>query len=159
MIGSFFKKHKQIILYVFFGFLTTIVNYVSYFLCKAIGIRYEIAVVIAWICSVLFAFVTNKIIVFESKSSEKQTIAKELTMFFGGRVFSLLLELLIMKIGMDYIHAGNLTLFAFERELPLGEFINKLVAGIFVLTTNFIISKFIIFKKKKDGDTDENISD
>ena len=159
MIKDFLKKHKQIILYVFFGFLTTIVNYVSYFLCKAVGIRYEVATVIAWICSVLFAFVTNKLIVFESKSSKKLTVAKELTMFFGGRVFSLLLELLIMKIGMDVIHAGRLTFFAFEKDLPLGEFLTKTAAGIVVLTTNFIISKFIIFRKKKGGEIDENISD
>jgi putative flippase GtrA len=107
----------------------------------------------------LFAFVTNKLIVFESKSSKKQTVAKELTMFFGGRVFSLLLELLIMKIGMDVIHAGRLTFFAFEKDLPLGEFLTKTAAGIVVLTTNFIISKFIIFRKKKGGEIDENISD
>ncbi|MCR4563550.1 MAG: GtrA family protein [Clostridiales bacterium] len=159
MIKSLYKKYKQIILYVFFGFLTTIVNFVTYFLCKAVGIRYEIATVIAWICSVLFAFVTNKIIVFESKTSKKQTVAKEITLFFGGRVFSLLLELMIMKIGMDFIHADRLVVFMFERNLPLGEFLTKLTAGIVVLITNFLISKFIIFRKKKGGEADENISD
>jgi putative flippase GtrA len=159
MIKDFIKRHKEIILYVFFGFLTTVVSYVSYFFCKAIGIRYEIATVIAWICSVLFAFVTNKLFVFESKSSKTKTVAKEITMFFGGRIVSLLLELLIMKIGMDFIHAGRLTLFAFGRDLPLGEFLTKTVAGIVVLVTNYIISKFMIFRKKKGGDTDENPCD
>ncbi len=159
MIKQFLKKHKQIILYVVFGFLTTLVNYVSYFLCKAVGIRYEIATVIAWICAVLFAFITNKMFVFESRDSKAKTVSKEIAMFFAGRVFSLFLELIIMKIGMDIIHAGNFTVFLFEKNLPLGEFITKTVAGIVVLITNFIISKFIIFKKKKGGDTDENISD
>ena len=159
MIKEYIKKYKQIILYIIFGFLTTLVNFAVYFLCKALGIRYETATVIAWICSVLFAFVTNKLFVFESKSSKTQTVARELTMFFSGRVFSLLLELGIMKIGMDLVHAERLTINLFEKELPLGEFLTKLTAGIVVLTTNFIISKFIIFRKKKDGEKVEDISD
>ena len=159
MIKQFLKKHKQIILYIIFGFLTTLVNYVSYFLCKAIGIRYEIATVISWICAVLFAFITNKLFVFESKDSKAKTVSKEISMFFAGRVFSLFLELIIMKIGMDIIHAGNLTILMFEKNLPLGEFITKTVAGIVVLITNFIISKFVVFNNKKGGDTDEDISD
>jgi len=108
---------------------------------------------------VLFAFITNKLFVFESKDSKAKTVSKEITMFFTGRVFSLFLELIIMKIGMDIIHAGNLTILMFEKNLPLGEFITKTVAGIVVLITNFIISKFLIFKNKKGGDTDEDISD
>jgi hypothetical protein len=80
-------------------------------------------------------------------------------MFFAGRVFSLLLELGIMKIGMDIIRADRLTLNLFEKELPFGEFLTKLTAGIVVLTTNYVISKFIIFKNKKGGENCEDISD
>ncbi len=156
MIKALFKKYKQAILYLIFGFLTTVVNFTVYFLCKAVGIGYEVSTVIAWICSVLFAFVTNKIFVFESKDSQKKTVAKEITMFFAGRIFSLLLELAIMKFGMDVIRADRWTLSAFGKTLPAGEFTTKLIAGIVVLTTNFIISKFIIFKKKKDGEKGED---
>lgn len=159
MIKDFLKKHRQIILYIVFGALTTLVNYVVYFLCKAVGIRYEIATVISWICAVLFAFVTNKLFVFESKSSKTKTVAKEITLFFGGRLFSLALELLIMKIGMDIIHADRLTLTAFGKVLPLGEFLIKTVAQITVLVTNFILSKFLIFKNKKGGEKSEDTCD
>lgn len=159
MIKDFLKTHKQIILYVIFGGLTTLVNYVVYFLCKGTGLDYKVSTVISWVFAVLFAFVTNKLFVFESRGRESKTVVKELTLFFGGRLFSLALELLIMKIGMDLIHADRLTFNFFEKALPLGEFLTKTVAQLVVLITNFVISKFLIFKSKKDGEKYENSCD
>jgi len=159
MIKDFLKKHKQLILYVFFGALTTLVNYVVYFLCKGFGINYQLSTVIAWVAAVLFAFITNKTFVFESKSNHIKTVGREIFLFFGGRLFSLGLELLIMKIGMDFLHAEKFTLIAFGKNLPAGEFLTKTVAQTVVLITNFLISKFLIFKKKKVGENIENTCD
>ena len=158
MIKDFYKKHKEIILYIFFGGLTTLVNYVVYFLCKSIGVGYQVSTCIAWVAAVLFAFVTNKNFVFESRNKNVKTVLREMFMFFGGRLFSLCLELLIMKLGMDIVHAGGFTVEAFGFNLPAGEFITKTIAQVVVLVTNFLLSKKLIFRKK-GGRTDENTCD
>ena len=157
-IKDLFNKYKEIILYVFFGALTTLVNFAVYFFCKSIGIGYEVSTVIAWVAAVLFAFVTNKKYVFENRESGVKIFLKQMLLFFGGRLFSLGLELLIMKIGMDCLNAGELTVVLFSKQLPLGEFITKTTAQIVVLITNYLISKLLIFKKKKEK-TDENSCD
>ena len=77
---------KELIAYVFFGVLTTIVNFITYFLFASVfGINYLISNIIAWFVSVLFAYITNRIWVFESKDDN---IIKEALLFYGGRVFS-----------------------------------------------------------------------
>ena len=77
---------KELIAYVFFGVLTTIVNFITYFLFEGVfGINYLISNIIAWFVSVLFAYITNRIWVFESKDDN---IIKEILLFYGGRVFS-----------------------------------------------------------------------
>ena len=139
MIKTFYKNHKQIILYVVFGVLTTIVNYVSYFLCKAIGIRYEIATVIAWICAVLFAFITNKLWVFNSKSWVASVVFPELTKFFICRIATGILDVLIMWLAVD--------------KMKWNAMLWKLVSNIIVIILNYIASKILIFKNK---DTTEN---
>ena len=159
MIKELIKKYKQYILYLLFGGMTTLVNYVVYFLCKHIGFDYKLSTVFSWCCAVLFAFVTNKLFVFESKKKETKTVLKEIVMFFGGRIFSLSLELLIMKIGIDLLHADNLTFEAFGAVLPLGEFITKTVSQAVAVVTNFLLSKFLIFRKKKGGEKDEDTCD
>ena len=74
---------KELIAYVFFGVLTTIVNFITYFLFEGVfGINYLISNIIAWFVSVLFAYITNRIWVFESKDDN---IIKEILLFYGGR--------------------------------------------------------------------------
>ena len=76
---------KELIAYVFFGVLTTIVNFITYFLFASVfGINYLISNIIAWFVSVLFAYITNRIWVFESKDDN---IIKEALLFYGGRIF------------------------------------------------------------------------
>lgn len=156
-IKSLIIKYKEIILYIVFGVFTTLVNYAVYFSCKYFGIGYELSTVISWIAAVTFAFITNKIWVFESKTSGFLPVLKETGMFFSARVFSLLLELLIMKIGMDFLHAGAVAVVLLQRNLPIGEFITKTIAQAVVLITNFILSKLIVFRKKSEDKKDENI--
>ena len=77
---------KELVLYIIFGVLTTIVNIVVYFFfTKLCGVNYIISNIIAWFLSVLFAYVTNRIWVFES---ENTNLIKEAVLFFGGRLFS-----------------------------------------------------------------------
>ena len=91
MIKKLFNKYKEIINYIFFGVLATVVNLVSFKIFDLIlGAKlYLITNVISWIITVIFAYVTNKLWVFESKSWKKDVVIKELIGFFGARLFSL----------------------------------------------------------------------
>lgn len=144
------EKYKELILYVIFGVLTTIVNYAVYFGCKALHLPYQPATVIAWIAAVAFAYITNRIWVFESKTCGAKAILKEIVLFVGARLFSLVLELIIMFIGMDLLSAGERTIILLDKTLPLGEFITKTVAQIVIIVSNYIFSKLVIFRKKRE---------
>ena len=145
------EKYKELILYVIFGVLTTIVNYAVYFGCKALHLPYQPATVIAWIAAVAFAYITNRIWVFESKTCGAKAIIKEIVLFVGARLFSLVLELIIMFIGMDLLSAGERTIILLDKTLPLGEFITKTVAQIVIIVSNYIFSKLVIFRKKREN--------
>jgi putative flippase GtrA len=129
------KKYKEIIMYLIFGVLTTLVSLTIYFvltntlLDPSNGIELQIANIVAWIVSVLFAFFTNKIFVFESKNST----LKELPKFFGLRIITLLLDMLVMYIGV--------TLLLFNHKII------KLLSEVIVIVSNYIFSKLIVFKK------------
>ena len=92
--------------------------------------------VIAWIAAVAFAFVTNKLFVFESKERDKKTLFVQITSFVGSRLFSLLVE------------EGILALFV--SILKYNENIWKLVAAVFVVIMNYFFGKFLVFRKKKE---------
>ena len=108
MIKNLFNKYKEIISYLFFGVMTTLVNFVSFWAFnKILGESlYLISNVIAWVISVVFAYVTNKLWVFESKSWKFRVLLKEVPEFFAARVFSLCVEesglwLFVDKLGFD----------------------------------------------------------
>lgn len=145
------KKYKELILYVVFGALTTLVNYVVYFGCKMLQIPYQPATVVAWIAAVAFAYITNRIWVFASKTSGVKAVLKEIVLFVGARLFSLVLELIIMFIGMDLLSAGERVVVWFDKSLPLGEFVTKTVAQIVIIVSNYIFSKLVIFRKKREN--------
>ncbi len=132
---NLFKKYKEIIMYLIFGVFTTLVSLTTYFvltntlLDPSNGIELQIANIVAWVVSVLFAFFTNKIFVFESKNS---TI-KELPKFFGLRIITLLLDMLIMYIGV--------TVLLFNHKII------KLLSEVIVIVSNYVFSKLIVFKK------------
>lgn len=124
------KLERELILYVVFGVLTTLVNIVVYFFFARIcGINYLISNVIAWVLSVLFAYITNRIWVFESKNAN---ILKEMSLFFGGRLFSGVVDTGLMYLFIDI--------------LSIGDFISKIVIQVIVVVLNYVISKLIVFK-------------
>lgn len=143
------QKHREFLLYIVFGVLTTVVNYIVYFLCKGLGFSYSPATVLAWIVAVVFAYVVNRVWVFQSRAYGARAVAREAALFVGARLFSLVLELAVMFVGMDLLHAGSFVLAAFGRTLPAGEFITKTVAQVIVVLTNYVFSKLVIFRRKK----------
>lgn len=158
LIDKFFTK--EIVSYVFFGVMTTIVNLAVFYLTKQLfaaigwngvfnsivpedskivelfsgGSEYLDANLIAWVAGVIFAFVTNKLFVFESKSWKPSVAGKEFTGFVGARVFSLVVEMLGM--------------FVMVTLLTWNELIAKLIVGVVVIIMNYIFSKLLIFRKK-----------
>lgn len=143
-----FEKYRELIIYVIVGGLTTLVNYVIHFGLRAFNVNYYVALTVAWFGAVVFAYVANRIFVFESKSKGKEQF-KEITLFFGARVFSYGLEMLISFIFIDCAKADR---FVWQPEftetvIPVGELIVKTVSQIIILVSNFIFSKFVIFKK------------
>ncbi|NCC87877.1 MAG: GtrA family protein [Clostridia bacterium] len=137
-------------LYLVFGILTTAVNLIVFMLCNKtfkdinfsevpflsiifLGKPYLLSNVIAWIVAVTFAFFTNKIIVFKSKSFEHHLFLKEIASFFGARVFSLIVEQLGLMLLVDTL---------LQKEL-----VSKIIISVVVVLLNYFFSKLLIFKK------------
>lgn len=133
-IKELVKKHEELIKYLIIGVLTTVINYrIFAVLVKGVNIDIHTSNIIAWIVSVIFAYFTNKLFVFESKSFKLKVIVKEVISFGAARILSLLLEELILYI--------------FVNIFRMNELVIKLIANVIVIIINYILSKFIIFKK------------
>lgn len=133
-IRALLRRHREIISYVFWGAMTTLVNYTAYFLLRnLLHIPLVTTNVIAWAVSVLFAYVSNKLFVFESKSWAWRVALRELWQMVASRLFSLGLELAIMWLFVDTLRCPHTLV--------------KLCANVVVVVVNYVLSKFIIFKK------------
>ena len=127
-------KYKSLISYGIFGVLTTLVNILTYNICyEKIGISNTVSNIIAWVLAVAFAYVTNKIWVFESKSWKWDVLSKEVVAFISCRLATGVLDLVIMYICVDILeyHATLM----------------KLLSNILVIILNYVFSKLVIFKK------------
>lgn len=132
---ALFKKYQNIIAYLFFGGLTTLINMIVFYIFDTqLGWNYQLANFIAWLLSVLFAFFTNKVWVFGSSYTTIKAFFKELWSFFFFRGLSYFMDAGIMFIGISLLHANsNLT---------------KLIDQFVIVLLNYIFSKFFIFTKK-----------
>lgn len=143
-------KYKELLLYLIFGVLTTLVNlFVFWVFTKILGEEmYLVNNAIAWVAGVVFAFVTNKLFVFESKSISPKTVVRELAGFVGARLFSFGVEEGGMWLFVDFFGFGekNVTAFGFA---VTGQIIAKLLLAVIVVIINYFFSKFIIFRKRK----------
>lgn len=156
-VKELFNKYREIIVYVIFGVLTTIVNFATFWICsKALGndgYIYLLNNAIAWIVSVIFAYITNKIFVFESRSFSPKVLFKECTQFVIARLLSFGIEELGMYIFVDLLHFEKYTIEVFEHIID-GQMISKIILAVVVVILNYFFSKFIIFAKKKNKTED-----
>ena len=143
-------KYKELIIYGIFGVGTTLVNFLTYKLFNVLlGVEYYlVSNIIAWFVSVIFAYVTNKLFVFESKSWNVRVVAKEVPSFFAARVFSFLVEeaglfLLVDILGMEDF---GVDILGFTIS---GNMISKVILAVVVVVLNYFFSKFVVFRKKK----------
>lgn len=128
---NIYNQYKMPILYIIFGGLTTLVNIIVYFVCyDVLALSNVLSTIIAWILSVIFAFITNKLYVFESKSN---SMFYEISTFFGCRLGTGILDVGIMYLTVDILKWNALLM--------------KIISNVIVIVLNYILSKVIIFKK------------
>ena len=128
-------KNKELILYVIIGGCTTVISVLSYILLTRLCHLDEVvANTISWFIALIFAFITNKTIVFESKTWQKSIVFREFTSFTAGRLLSLLIDEGIVIIGV--------------KLLEINDIFVQLVKQVVVIILNYIISKFV-FKKSE----------
>jgi len=146
--------NKETILYLVFGVLTTVVNLISFKLLNVLLGKdlYLVSNVIAWFVSVIFAFIVNKLFVFESKSWEIKSTLKEIGKFFSARVFSLVVEEVGLLLLVDVAGLKNFTLNLIENFAISGEMISKVILAVIVVVMNYFFSKFFIFGKDKKNE-------
>lgn len=145
-LKKFARKHKEALLYLLFGGLTTLVSILSFAIFNSLlgEERYLISNLISWIIAIIFAFFTNKNFVFLSKANDKKTLLSEGGKFLSARVVSLGLEELILWLMLDVLGLAGFALAFLD-----GEIISKTVATVFVVVANYFFSKFIVFKKSE----------
>lgn len=151
MIKKLFNKYREIISYVFFGVLTTLINLAAFKIFDTVlGSRlYLLTNIISWLIAVFFAYVTNKLWVFESKSWQPKLVIKELIGFLGARLFSLAVEEAGLWIMIDLLSMDKIEINIFSYSLT-GNFIVKIILQIIVVILNYVFSKFVVFAKKAD---------
>ena len=163
---NLFNKYREIILYLVFGVLTTVVGFGTYFFIM-LGAEhilhipmddktsftylavYLAAQIIQWVAAVLFAFFTNRAWVFTEADRSRDAFGRQLVLFAGSRVASFLLDL-----GVTYGCALLLDMWMEKDLVILGlaltpDIIAKLVAAVLVIIANYVLSKLIVFRKAK----------
>ena len=136
-IRAFMNKYQDMIAYLIFGVLTTVVNFLVYIpLYRCLNFSAALANAVAWIAAVAFAFVTNKPFVFKSNDWSVRVVFPELGKFVGSRVFSGLLETVILAVTVDMLQWNALVM--------------KVITAVLVVILNYVASRWIVFAKKTD---------
>lgn len=142
-IKAQYEKHKEIIMYLIMGFLTTAVNWIVY----TAGVKYiELSVtlsnILAWVIAIIFAYITNKILVFESYSWRFTFLIKEFFLFVSSRLITGLIEI----FGFQFLIENG---FCYSI-LGIRGMLTKVAVSVIVVILNYVFSKLIIFKNKSD---------
>ena len=124
---------KELISYLIFGVLTTVVNIVVYYVFNTwLQVNYLVSNAIAWIASVLFAYITNRKYVFESKNT---SMINELVKFIGARLSTGIMDMILMWLLVDV--------------LSMNSMFSKIIVNVLVIVLNYVLSKVFVFKKEE----------
>ena len=135
LIINLIKKHKSFIAYGVFGVFTTVVNIVTYNFCyNHLGISNTLSNIVAWILAVTFAYLTNKVWVFDSKSWKWEVLKREVVAFISCRLATGILDIVIMFVCVDILGFHALLM--------------KIISNVLVIILNYIFSKLVIFKNR-----------
>lgn len=133
-----YTKYKEFILYAFFGGFTFLVSILSFsFFNTVLGMNELIANVWSWIASVLFAFFTNRVWVFNSPTDSVEEFIKQMISFCAGRFVTLVIEEVILFVFITMLGYPNMAV--------------KIMAQIIVIATNYVISKMVVFRTREDN--------
>ena len=141
-MAKLLRKYREIVVYVIFGVATTAVNWIVYVIMqKLFHAEMTLSNGVAWVIAVLFAFVTNKLFVFESKTWQPKVVAREAATFVGSRVITGLFDTfsptLLFKLGLD------------QTVLGIEGFVAKAIASVVVIVLNYVFSKLFVFRRPK----------
>lgn len=142
-LKSLFKKYREVIAYLFFGGVTTLVNIAAYALLKRLGLSTGVANALAWVIAVLVAYLTNRRWVFESHTRGAAAL-KELVAFVAARAGTGLLDEAIMVLGVDRLGPMLVP----PERLDLWGLGVKVFSNILVIILNYMFCKAFIFRKK-----------
>lgn len=131
-IKVLFQKNKEIILYLIFGVGTTAVDFIVSYVLYPTKINIHVIHVIAWLAAVAFAYITNRLFVFESKA-KGPAILGEVISFAGSRVMTLVLQGIIVWVLHD--------------KMQVSEYVVKIPASVLVVILNYVLNKLIVFRK------------
>jgi len=142
-LQDIYYKYEEKWLYLIFGVLTTAVSFITAGISKMIfenagfskGVVSTGSTVVSWICAVTFAYITNRIWVFESHAENSKELLTEAASFYGGRVFTFIVEAVMMWLGYSL--------------MSINYWVTKIIANIVVLILNYVISKIFVFREKK----------
>ena len=144
--------NNKTVLYVFFGLLTTVINYFCFWLFYRVlmqGNGSIYANIIAFVISVEFAFVVNKLFVFKSTLWSAAVLIKEGVPFVASRIFSFLIEEAGLFISEEIIEANKIVIFTIKGVCVDGVTITKLILSVFVIIINYLFCNFFVFKQKE----------
>lgn len=167
-IKELFFKHREIVMYLIFGVMTTLVGWMTYFLIfwtwkSAFSISpadtvspmylvgYTLAQVIQWIAAVMFAFFTNRKWVF-TDAEKNGRLSKQLIAFCGGRVLTFAIDYIVTYFGamlFSVVFPSLVAYVLFGRTLNLADLLAKLIAAVIVIICNYVFSKLFVFRKKR----------
>lgn len=136
-----YKKHEEVILYLIFGVLTTLVNWSSYAVLVSLGLEINLSNILSWIIGVSFAFTVNKWFVFKSKALAPKIVIREAGSFFAARIITGVIGWILFPI--VYALGMNQTLFGVDG------FIAKIFTTVVETILNWAVSKFLIFDLSK----------
>ena len=161
-IKALWSKHKEIILYLFFGVVTTVVSLGACFITLKIGVVFlndgegnpsalldVIGSSVQWVVGVLVAFITNKLWVFTNAERGAKNTAKQLGKFAGGRVFTYFLEVVANLAVIALFDAFGYQAFTLIGISFTSRVWAKAITSVIVVVTNYILSKLLVFKKSK----------
>lgn len=141
--------NKEILLYGLFGVLTTLVNFATFWFIEKLEVNYLINNAISWVVAVVFAYVTNKLFVFDSKSWRSDVILKEALGFFAARLLSFAIEEGGLLLLVDVLNMKSLSLQLLSKTIT-GTFVAKVVLAVVVVILNYFFSKFFVFSKDSE---------
>lgn len=128
------KNGNEIILYLIFSILITLVNIIGYIICtRSLSLDVYNSNVIAWLLAILFAYLTNRTFVFHSKAKTFKDKLIEAINFFGSRLFLFVVDMCVMYIMVDLLNISDM--------------VSKVVVNIIVIVLGYVLSKLFIFKK------------